>query len=96
MTTIYKILNPLNGEYVTANTIEECEVYVVDLAFNLLNHVTHNAPYSVIDIKEDGSQVWRNPQGEEIADFDKLKEEARVRVGKPLLSIPLTPVETLP
>lgn len=96
MTTIYKILNPINGEYVTVNTFEECENYLVDLAFNLLNHTLHNSPYSVVTINEDGSQTWRNPQGEEILNFDKLRAEAKLRVGKPLTSIPVTPVETMP
>lgn len=96
MTTVYKILNPLNGEYVTANDFEECLGFIADIALNLLTNYTHGAPYSAVDINEDGTQIWRNPQGEEIADPIKLKEKIAQRVGGALRSIPVTPVETFP
>ncbi len=96
MTTIYKILNPINGEYVTVNTFEECENYVVDLAFNLLNHTLHNSPYSVVTINEDGSQTWRNPRGEEIVNLEELNTKLKLKTGAQLTSIPKTAVETMP
>lgn len=98
MTIVYKVLNPLNGEYLTANTPDECAEFVADLAINMLNSATHNAPYSVVEINEDGSQVWRNPVGSEIIQRPSFlaKATSNVRNGMPLTSIPLTPVETLP
>jgi hypothetical protein len=96
MTTIYKILNPLNGEYTTANSFEECSEFVADLAVNILNNFTQNAPYSVVDINEDGSQTWRTPQGVEIVNLEELTVKIKTRVGMPLTSIPVTPVETMP
>ena len=97
MTIVYKILNPLNGEYITANSAEECLEFTADLALNLLNNFTHGAPYSVVEINDDtGGQVWRNPQGEEIMDPIKLREKASSKMGKPIISIPVTQVETFP
>lgn len=96
MTTVYKILNPLNGEYVTANSADECFSFMADIALNLLTNYTHGAPYSVVDINEDGTQIWRNPQGDEIADPIKVKEKIAQKMGGALVSIPATPVETYP
>ncbi len=96
MATVYKILNPLNGEYVTANDFEECTQFAADIALNLLTHYTHGAFYSVVDINEDGTQIWRNPQGEEIADPIKVKEKIKQQIGGAMTSIPVTPVETFP
>ena len=96
MSIVYKVLNPLNGEYLTANTAEECVEFVADLAVNLVNNLTHNAPYSIVEINEDGSQIWRNPAGEEMVNMEQVKKQTKLRVGMPLTSIPKTPIETMP
>lgn len=96
MSIVYKVLNPLNGEYLSASTPEECIEFVADLAVNLLNNLTHNAPYSVVETTPEGAQIWRNPQGGEMINMEAFKAQAKLRVGKPLTSIERTPVETLP
>jgi hypothetical protein len=96
METVYKIINPENGEYVTKNTLEECVDFVAHVAINLLNSFTHNAPYSVVEINDDGSQVWRNPTGDEILNLQELQKTTSLKLGRQLTSIPVTPVETLP
>jgi hypothetical protein len=96
MTTIYKIFNPTTGEYATAETVDACAEVLADAAMYLLNNFTHNSPYSVVDINEDGSQVWRNPQGEEIVNLEELTAKLKLKIGKQLTSIPVTPVETMP
>jgi hypothetical protein len=96
MATIYKIFNPLTGEYTTAETLEVCTDILADTAISILNNFTQNAPYSVVEINEDGSQTWRNPQGEEIVNLELLRQKAKAQVGSALTSIPKTPVETMP
>jgi len=96
MTTIYKIFNPLTGQYVTAETLETCTDALVNIAMSVLNNFTKDAPYSVVTINEDGSETWRNPQGEEIINLELLKQKAKAQVGIGLVSIPKTPVETMP
>lgn len=96
MTTIYKIFNPATGEYVTAETVEACTDILINMAMSILNKFTQDAPYSVVTINEDGSETWRNPQGEEIVNLELLKQKAKAQVGSTLVSIPVTPVETMP
>jgi len=96
MTTIYKILNPTTGEYIAAETLEACTEALADTAMYLLNKFTLDAPYSVVDINEDGSQVWRNPQGQETVNLEELTAKLKLKIGAQLTSIPVTPVETMP
>lgn len=96
MTTIYKILNPITGEYITVETVEACTEALADAAIYTLNKFTQDAPYSVVDINEDGSQVWRNPQGQETVNLEELTAKLKLKIGMQLTSIPVTPVETMP
>ncbi len=96
MVTIYKILNPTTGEYTTAETLEACTEALADAAIYVLNKFTLDAPYSVVDINEDGSQTWRNPRGEEIVNLEELNTKLKLKTGAQLTSIPKTAVETMP
>jgi hypothetical protein len=69
---IFKVLNPMTGVYVDANTAEECVAKMSEIALTLYLEHVHQQPYSVVDKLEDGSEVWRSSAGVEIANQDGL------------------------
>ena len=74
MTIQYAVFNPAAGEYDRALTVEERNILIARTAYNyFLSHGT-STPYSVVEMNEDGSETWRNPQGEEIENGDVLME----------------------
>jgi hypothetical protein len=72
MTKKFAVLNPLNGSYTKASTTEERNSTLADFAWKIYLSHTHNLPYSVVEINDDGSETWRNPQGDEIENLEKL------------------------
>lgn len=87
MTKNYRVLNPITGEYRHASTLEECEQLVVDTAYDFYMMHVHNIPFSVVEVTDDGKEIWSTGEGVEIATKSKLKIK---------MSIPLTAVEVLP
>ena len=75
----YSVLNPTNGSYQDAETLDECLNLVSEIAYNLLLNYTHNQPYSVVEIHDDGSETWRNPAGEEILSPAQIKANIKGR-----------------
>lgn len=74
MTIQYAVFNPASGIYDRASTTEERNILIAQIAYNyFLSHGT-SMPYSVVEINEDGSEIWRNPQGEEIENGDVIME----------------------
>jgi len=69
----YTVLNPMTGLYQDAETIDECLNLVSQTAYNLLLNHTHEQPYSIVEINDDGSETWRNPAGEEILSPAQIK-----------------------
>lgn len=96
MKKIYKIFNPQTATYVDAETIEECHEKVASTAWEFYLNYTHSNPYSVCEIYEDGTQAWRNAQGEEILSPEELQQRLVRYSSSPLTSIPATPVEEFP
>ena len=77
MQKIYKILNPATGEYEPAATLEECLDKVSTRAVEFYKHHTHNNPYSVVEVHDNGTEIWRNPDGNEILCPVKLEENIK-------------------
>jgi hypothetical protein len=73
MTTLYKIFNPVTGEYSTVDTKEACIEKVGELACNFYLSHTHNNPYSIVTINEDGSETWRAANGTETNNYDDIR-----------------------
>jgi hypothetical protein len=72
----YAIFNPLNGQYVFANTKSECVDVMSNICFNFYLHHSHNAPISTIEYLEDGSQVWKTNDEEIILTKEFLEEKS--------------------
>lgn len=75
----YSVLNPTTGLYQDAETLDECLDLVSETSYNLLLNYTHNQPYSVVEIHDDGSETWRNPAGEEILSPAQIKANIKGR-----------------
>ena len=74
MTKQYAIFNPASGEYTKATTEEERNNLLLQFIWDFFLVHTHNNPYRVVISNEDGSETWREPEGDEIlADDTKIK-----------------------
>jgi hypothetical protein len=62
----YAVLNPSTGEYTYKDTLEEILEATATCALDFYNLHTHNSPFTTIEVNEDGSEVWKNQQGETI------------------------------
>lgn len=66
MQKIYKIFNPATGEYDPAATEEECKQKLARRAWEFYFSYAHGTPYSIVEVHNNGTEIWRNPAGEEI------------------------------
>jgi len=70
----YAIINPLSGEY---SYYTESSDIINILSQKILDsylRLTDNKPWTMVEDKEDGGQIWRNAQGDEIPDPIALKQ----------------------
>jgi hypothetical protein len=74
MQTIYKIFNPATGEYEPAASKEECVQKLANRAWSFYIEYSHDQPYSIVEVHDNGSEVWRNPAGEEITSPEVIKQ----------------------
>jgi hypothetical protein len=75
----FAVLNPLDGTYTYTDTETERDKLVAKFAFDLYRNHVHDAPYSIVEVAEDGSEKWFTISGEVIfnptLDFDDLFQE---------------------
>jgi len=71
---IYKVLNPITGEYADTTTKEKCLAKLAETAWNFYLSQTHNQPYTVVTVNEDGSEVWQTPTGDTILSPAQIEE----------------------
>ena len=76
MIKVYKAFNPLNGEYTTHLTLDECLTRVMKNAYEFYLQHTHNQPYSIVT-KIDDVEVWKTPEGVEIPSPEKIEEQIK-------------------
>jgi hypothetical protein len=70
MTIVYKVLNPSDGSYSSHATMEECYAQIIKVAYAFYVLHTHSIPFSIVDQKIDGTQVWRTPDGKDMPSPD--------------------------
>lgn len=70
---IYKIFNPSNALYADAETMDECIETVAQLAYDFFMKHTHNAPYSIVEVQDNGAEVWRTAEGDEIPNPNEIR-----------------------
>lgn len=72
MTTEYRLLDPNVGLYTTYNTLKEVQTASAKMAFEFFMAHTHQTPYVVVTINDDGSETWRAPDGDERVNPDEI------------------------
>ena len=61
---IYKVQTGDGSGYVDALSLDELVKVMVQQAWSIYFRNTHESPYSVATINEDGSETWASPSGE--------------------------------
>lgn len=64
----------MTGEYADTVDKNECLAKLAETAWNFYLSYTHNQPYTVVTINEDGSEVWQAPNGDTILSPEQLTE----------------------
>ena len=83
MQIIYKIFNPTTGEYEPAASLEECRAKTAEKIYNFYLTYAHNSPYSVVEVNDDGTEIWRNPHGDEILSPEQIQAEILKQMPTP-------------
>jgi hypothetical protein len=71
MAIVYKVLNPSDGSYSSHATMEECYAQIIKVAYAFYVSHAHSVPFSIVDQKIDGTQVWRTPDGKDMPSPDE-------------------------
>lgn len=66
MAIVYKVFNPSDGSYSSHATISECYGQIIKVAYAFYVSHAHSVPFSIVDQKIDGTQVWRTPDGKDM------------------------------
>lgn len=62
----YSVYNPITGDYSMVDTEGEAQALFIDVLMAYSQTHFHDNPYSIVDIAEDGSEVWTTPAGREL------------------------------
>ena len=96
MNVIYKLFDPTSGEYIPLSSRDKLIDRLAQESFNLYMQHTHSSPVAVVTILEDGTEIWRNLEGETTINYDEYIKQFKLKVGAKLSSIEQTKVEVLP
>lgn len=91
MTTKFAIINPATGTYEFVATKSELTETIATMAFEFFLLHTHGNPVSLVEVLEDGSEVWRNTDNQTIWGPTQAEEMKRVS-GQYVGTIPTTEV----
>jgi hypothetical protein len=80
MSIVYKVLNPLTGQYNTVSSKEECANLLLQTAWDLYLNQTHNIPYAEVTINEDNSETWKNGSGDIIPSASDIQKRIDINV----------------
>lgn len=75
MTNKFAVINPMTGLYTEASTEQERDTLLAQIAWDFFLSQTHNTPYSVVTINEDGSENWASPTGTPMKSPAQLEAE---------------------
>lgn len=96
MITKYAVYDPTSGENLLCDTKEEALLKFWSNVVSLAKTHFHNTAYIVVEQNEDGSEVWKNDNNQEI-DRPKTAEEIQSMIERSKLDgSEMTKVETLP
>lgn len=93
MTRKFSVFDPATGKHTQVTSVEELKALIAQTALDFFNLHTHNRPYNIIDVGDDGSETWLSPDGEVVLSPDQLVAqmeadiENRIRFSKDLISV---------
>ena len=90
---IYKIHNPYSGMYVDVSNVAELAEVLAQQAWEAYMILTHNQPITVVDINDDGSQIWRSPQGDVYPTPEEIQEKMKKFAESQMAMLPLIVME---
>jgi hypothetical protein len=71
----YAVCDPYTGEYSYYDSTVAMNVKIAEIILAESLRLRHDALWSVVEFNDDGSETWRNPQGEEIPNLDIIRTE---------------------
>lgn len=83
MQKIYKIFNPATGEYEPAASLEECLQKTADKMYSFYLDYAHNNPYSIVEVHDNGTEIWRNPHSGELIPPEQIKAAIQKLIPTP-------------
>ena len=78
----FAVFNPADGSYTQVNTIEEAVTMAAQIACAFFMQQTNNAPFSVVEIDENGAETWRTASGEQIDSPAAIKARLEAEMRK--------------
>jgi hypothetical protein len=93
----FAVFNPTDGSYKKFDSIEDALAEASDVAFNIYMRHVHETPFSTIEVAEDGTEIWRAPNGDihDSPELIKAKLEVKIRKMKAFADAGVIPVTTL-
>lgn len=93
----YAVFNPADGLYTQVDTIEEAVAKSAEIACAFFLEHTHNNPFSVVQIAENGDETWYLASGEMMDSPAQIqaKLEAQLRKAEAFVNAGVMPVTTL-
>lgn len=74
MTIKYAIFDPLTGEYTRFSTLEDRKSVLAQRILDFYLQYAGGQLYSIVEVHDDNSETWRNPQGEEIENLEEIRQ----------------------
>lgn len=77
----FAVFNPTDGSYKKFDSIEDTLAEASDVAFIIYMRHVHENPFSIIEVAEDGTEIWSTPNGEihDSPEVIKAKLETKIR-----------------
>ena len=76
----FAVLSPMTGDYTQFDTLELAVSQASQLAVEMFMQHVHNAPISVVNVAEDGSETWSSSYGMEGLSPEQVRAALDTRV----------------
>jgi len=75
MKTQYAILSPVTGTYTKVDDPKQVPALIAQAALDFYLAHTHQSPYTIINVNDDGSETWTSIKGEVLFDSVEAKKQ---------------------
>lgn len=78
MTIKYAFIDPDTREYGFTESREELQSKLAEFAARVyVNHYCNGAPYTLVEVQEDGSEKWYSPTGEQVMSPSEIEAQMK-------------------